>query len=388
MDAASTSTAAAGTRTGRQGEALPTRSIGADLDGAARPRRQGPRRVPHRLGARQRGAGLDGPEPGQPVGGSGRGSRRERGAGRSPPRRGRPARRPGPAAPGAPAPAPRPAASDRGPPRPRARSRAGGGRRPPGSARRPAGARRGPRRRAARAPRPAAGTRTAPAKSGAFASSARTAPGGPRTSTDTSGRAVNGAPPSMSIAGDLVVREPRAHLDAAEGGPRGARGVGHDQDDPVDARRREGMAHHVPVPDPAVAEAPPERQGVALGIGRPGRVEARQLAGRTGAASRNVGTGGSSAAADATGPAATAAPTAVNRHASARYLTGPPPGRITGRGSRRRHALTGRKPPMAGDASVSSGVVRCRRTLVLFARRSCSCRPRTLRRTRPCRRRS
>ena len=47
---------------------------------------------------------------------------------------------------------------------------------------------------------PPGAPRTAPAKSAAFASSARTAPGGPRTSTDTSGRAVNGAPPAMSIA--------------------------------------------------------------------------------------------------------------------------------------------------------------------------------------------
>ena len=46
-------------------------------------------------------------------------------------------------------------------------------------------------------PRPS-GTGTAPAKSAAFASSARTAPGGPRTSTDTSGRATNRAPPSIS----------------------------------------------------------------------------------------------------------------------------------------------------------------------------------------------
>ena len=231
---------------------------------------------------RQRGAGLDGPEPRQPIGGDGpdrdgnaapRGPRHGAAARRADQDRLRLAR---------PRPPERRRLSDRGPPRP---TRSNPGRGWPPAARKRTKTRRGPSGPASSSRQgtsPAAGTRSAPAKSGAFASSARTAPGGPRTSTDTSGRAVNGAPPAMSRPATSSSGSPGPTSTLPRAVPVAPAGVGHDEDDPVDARRREGMAHHLPVPHSAVAEAPPERQGAALGIGRPGRVEARQLAGRHG----------------------------------------------------------------------------------------------------------
>ena len=171
--------------------------------------------------------------------------------------------------------------------------------------------------------------------------------------------------------GDLVVREPRAHLDAAEGGPRGARGVGHDEDDPVDARRREGMAHHLPVPHSAVAEAPPERQRAALGIDRPGRVEARQLAGRHGSRQpergdrRLVGGGGRD------GARGDRRPDGREQACQRAIPDGATPGSASPdrdcRAPRTIVALPGRTTPDRGAPPGSGqGVVRCRRTLVLF----------------------
>ena len=58
---------------------------------------------------------------------------------------------------------------------------------------------------------------------------------------------------------------------------------------------------------------------------------------RTGAGCRNAATGGSLAGAEVAGPAAPAAPTATNSHASVRYLTADhPPERITRQESRTR----------------------------------------------------
>ena len=221
----------------------------------------------------------------------------------SPRRRGRRARRRGPAPTGPRARGRAPAGRDRGPPGPRDQSRAGDFPRRPGSARTPAGARRGPRpssrqgRRGREGHRDGAGevggrSRAAPAPRPEARGPRRTRPVARRTARLSRCRWASspaGAPGPTSTLADAVPAAPEGSVAAKTTG---------------DARDGEGVAHGDALPETSVAEAPPEGQRGALGNQRREASRVTSSPTRTGAGGGNAATGGSSAGARWRGPRA------------------------------------------------------------------------------------